>query len=51
MVLRYAPSKAAHSAFESDLPAVDRFYAKRQYKPVWTDASSLALPARARCAS
>jgi L,D-transpeptidase YcbB len=40
--LSEAPPAAAHSAFEGLLPALDRFYAKRQYQPVWTTGPSLS---------
>ena len=40
--LRHAPAVVARAGFEGDLPAVDRFYTKRQYQPAWTDATSLA---------
>jgi len=34
--LRHTPAVVAHSALEGELPALDRYYATRQYQPVWT---------------
>jgi len=49
VALRKVPAQAAHLAFEEDLPALGRFYEKRQYQPVWTTGSSLS-PAGERVA-
>ena len=36
VLLRKVPASAAHAAFEEWLPAVSRFYAKRNSAPAWT---------------
>src|SRR5262249_55038847 len=39
--LSHIPAAVAHLALEGELPALDRFYAKRQYQPLWTSGSAL----------
>lgn len=39
VVLRKVPASAAHAAFEEWLPAVARFYARRNSAPAWTSGN------------
>jgi murein L,D-transpeptidase YcbB/YkuD len=37
-----APAEASHASFERHLPALSRFYAARQFQPVWTSGGALS---------
>jgi len=42
VALRAAPPEAAHPAFEDSLPVLNRYYAARDFRPIWTDGASLS---------
>src|SRR5262245_28953199 len=39
--LSHIPAAVVNSALEGELPALDRFYSKRQYQPLWTTGAAL----------
>lgn len=40
--LRAIPGATAHASLEQALPDVSRFYERREFRPAWTDATSLS---------
>lgn len=41
VALGHIPVETAHAAFEGDIPALQQFYSKRQYQPLWTSGFRL----------
>ena len=42
VALRAVPPEASRTAFEDSLPALNRYYTARDFRPMWTDGPSLS---------